>query len=827
MGAVEGEIAPGPARADTYSPALARLVLTRVEEHELVEVIEREAERIARYACAVLWYVRTDADGRLVLWLDGAGGSPQLLRGSVGELSLNVATVPAGTPGLLGELVEASFPSSGPAAPRLAVPLHIESEWVGLILLECPGTTDGSQQELDAFARQASAALLVHRSLKRTERHESQLELLNRAFADLSSRFDLDELLLATIARARDVLRAPIGYVMLLDSSVQEIYMRATSGTSTEDFRRLRLAVGAGLGGSVLQARKPFFTSDYLADDRFDHVADVDNAVRKEGIRSITGAPMFTRGEFVGVLFIAHRTVREPVPDDNAVLTRLSQYAALAIETARLRDRDKAALRELRSAMNVVSSQNDQLRRADEAHRWLNEALLAGEDVDGIMAAFAEQVPGFAVVLDRDNAVIAVRGEPCTRIASRLASEGVDAELGKNPEVSRALRELARAAWSSVRDVDGGCSLVAVPIIASGEVIGSLWVELEEARINELRLLIEQAALAIALELMRQRSVAEAELWLHREFLDDLLAEAPSRELIAHRAGCLDIDLEGPIRVCVVSPVVSYGGANEADRAQGELTQALQAQPWCRFAAERMGSIVAIIEDGTGAREALPKVLQDVGGRSVRAVLSDAGLGIVDFGEAYRLAQRLLAVEGSVGPAASVLDLSEARALALLVRNADSATLRTFVHVTLGPVLELDPAGRGDLVRTLEVYLASGGRPSRAAAELNVHVNTLYYRLDRLRKMLGPSFSSMPRSMDIHLACIAWRLLFSTTPDGRKGPVLPSASIFLRESESGSTRARHLRRNSPKTGERPTDTITSPHRQGQPRIGHRAPKEAF
>ena len=50
----------------------------------------------------------------------------------------------------------------------------------------------------------------------------------------------------------------------------------------------------------VAQQRAAVYTSDYLNDARFSHDPAVDDAVRREGIKSILGVPMKAFDTFVG-----------------------------------------------------------------------------------------------------------------------------------------------------------------------------------------------------------------------------------------------------------------------------------------------------------------------------------------------------------------------------------------------------------------------------------------------------------------------------------------------------------------------------------------------
>src|SRR4051794_35857801 len=91
------------------------------------------------------------------------------------------------------------------------------------------------------------------------------------------------------------------------------------------------------------------------------------------------------------------------------------------------------------------------------------------------------------------------------------------------------------------------------------------------------RPLIEQAARVVALDLLKDRAVAEVERRVGRELLDALLAEDPTVDAgLERRASELGVDLSVPHRILALRPA----------RGGGEAIRALRAQRWCSFVAE-------------------------------------------------------------------------------------------------------------------------------------------------------------------------------------------------------------------------------------------------
>jgi DNA-binding PucR family transcriptional regulator len=68
-----------------------------------------------------------------------------------------------------------------------------------------------------------------------------------------------------------------------------------------------------------------------------------------------------------------------------------------------------------------------------------------------------------------------------------------------------------------------------------------------------------------------------------------------------------------------------------------------------------------------------------------------------------------------------------------LARSPDLAPFAALVE----PLVLHDRKRRGDLVRTLRVYFASGANASEAADRLYLHRNSMLYRLARIAELTG------------------------------------------------------------------------------------------
>lgn len=188
----------------------------------------------------------------------------------------------------------------------------------------------------------------------------------------------------------------------------------------------------------------------------------------------------------------------------------------------------------------------------------------------------------------------------------------------------------------------------------------------------------------------------------------------------------------------------------------------LRTQRWCDFAGEAAGRVVALVRpDVPESTPTLRRLLSEFGSEAVhaRAVVSPPCARMREYRDHFVAAERALQLLVSAAkPAEPLVDLEETLVLTLLFRDGGEPELRVFADERLSPVLRQRPRQRDDLLRTLDAYLESGGSPKHAAAALHVHVNTVYYRLARLRALLGGNFAAPRRTLDLQVALLAYRL---------------------------------------------------------------------
>ncbi|MEU7912604.1 helix-turn-helix domain-containing protein [Microbispora bryophytorum] len=587
---------------------------------------------------------------------------------------------------------------------------------------------------LEELERAKVAALQVRAVLRRRAKREAELSALFDTASDLAGLRDLDAVLEAIVHRARQLLATDIAYMTLNDPERGDTYMRVTDGSISASFRRLRLPMGAGLGGLVAQSGTPYNTADYFADPRFRHTNTIDVAVHEEGLVAILGVPLRLGTQVIGVLFAANRSARPFAQEEVALLCSLAAHAAVAIDTARLLQETRAALTELSEANALIRAHSESIERAADAHDRMTGLVLRGGlrggGVEDVAAVVTEVLGGRLTVLDDE-------GRP-------LVGESGDLDTGvfDAAQSSRALGRTVKRGDAYVASVDVGAAPLCTLVLRTDHPVSDT-----DQRI------LERAAIVTALLLLFRRSVAEAEGRVRGELLDDLVSRPELRGL-DDRARRLGVDLDAP-HVLVVA-------RHDGQRERAAFWASSQATLAHGLATARGDEVVLLLpgdRPGALARRVAAELSVSLGrpataGAAPASVPASGPVTAVAsaYAEARRCAGALVAL-GRTGDGASAEELGF---VGLLV--GERREVSGFLSGAIGPVLDYDARRGTALVKTLNAYFGTGGSLSRTAEALHIHVNTVTQRLDRVGQLLGEDWQEPERALETQLALRLHRL---------------------------------------------------------------------
>jgi len=99
-----------------------------------------------------------------------------------------------------------------------------------------------------------------------------------------------------------------------------------------------------------------------------------------------------------------------------------------------------------------------------------------------------------------------------------------------------------------------------------------------------------------------------------------------------------------------------------------------------------------------------------------------------------------------------VVAYDELGAYPLLYEGADVLRLQGFARRVLAPLRAYDEKHQTELERTLRLFFAVGQNVKTAAAQLNVHRHTVFYRLRQIGEIAGCSLESPHDQLTLRLA---------------------------------------------------------------------------
>jgi sugar diacid utilization regulator len=530
------------------------------------------------------------------------------------------------------------------------------------------------------------------------------------------------------------------------DRDAVEIVRVAAAAVSTVSPCRLEASYHAVEGAFV---RSPSSQPEDLDLERRVRETGCDGQVTMDDDRRWGWAfPLRHQSIVNGCLVVSAAT--EPGENHILLLTILAQQAGAALANAAIHDRSSDRATQLATVNTELETTNHtlatgllRLQRQVKVHEMLSAAEAAEIGEQSIVDALHELTELPVALEDKFGNL------------RNWSGPGRPADYPKEAPEQRksSLRELATHA-GPVRI--GGRLLILLR--ARAEILGVLALIDPDSRVTEDNMFaLRCGSTVLALELSHQRNLAEIELNVRRELVDDLLAGTDPDGAYA-RADALGHDLRRPHYVVVVQST----GRTEA--ALGGATGRAAVSLNLKYLQGRHAGLVVLIVDGRPDPPALVRRISETLGRRTSVI----GIGSrcevpADFPKSFIEARRALNIRlRSASPeGASAFD--ELGFYRLVDAAHRGGAVEGFVREWLGALLDYDESKNSELVLTLSHYLECGGNYAESAATLHIHRSTLRYRLSRIREITGVDIRDVDNRFNLHAATRAWRFLNPAT----------------------------------------------------------------
>jgi DNA-binding PucR family transcriptional regulator len=448
-----------------------------------------------------------------------------------------------------------------------------------------------------------------------------------------------------------------------------------------------------------------------------------------------------------------------PGPDTTDLVTELADkgIAGLVLKTPALSDAsvveaaEDAGLIILSVPAGASWSQIVQL-----AQSVLSHGAVGGDEVHGLGAgdlftladAISELIDAPVTIEDRLSRVLAYsarQDEADPARAETIVGRRVpDRYLRKLEErgAFRRLREETGGVYIEALD-EGVLPRLAVAVRAGDEMLGSIWAAVPERPSEEVEKAFVDTSKVAALHLLRHRVAADVERSLQAELLASILEGTGGANEAAVRLGLTGIAYR------VLAAWITDTDEAEETRARTQLRDVLAVHLSTfrvRGAAATLGGIVyALIatgDDVAGSEDLALRIAKDLSSRSGQHAVPSIGIGghatgLDEVPRSRREAEEALRVMRR-DPDRTVAVIEQVRLHALLARFSESAAVEKDIYERkIVPLVKSDSRRKTAYVETLRSYFDHFGDYTAAAAALQIHPNTLRYRLRKAQELSG------------------------------------------------------------------------------------------
>ena len=406
--------------------------------------------------------------------------------------------------------------------------------------------------------------------------------------------------------------------------------------------------------------------------------------------------------------------------------------------------------------------------RANGIHRQLTRLVLEGGDLVALTQTLAGILARSVLIENTTSDVLAAAQHgPVDEARARVIEAGRTSSEHMQHLLQRGLyaevqHKLSPVRFDSIPELGMTMERVVAPIVVGREIYGYIWVVAGDHPLTDLdTLAIEHAATVAALVMLQEQAVRAAQLALRGDFLAQLLhLDTEPDSAIVERGRALGYRFGQLHQVLFVT-------SNSA--IEGTMAQlAARLDRWLRNVGEkglvvaRERGIVLIIESKTPATgQRLAKRMESEIPNLPQALM----IGLSDLHPADKSLRRSYeeAVEAAeiglrlrLNP--PVVSFAELGLLDWIYLLPPETMRRNPYLAKIEALAEHDSRTNSELLHTLNAYLESGGALAEAAAGINVHRNTLLYRLGRIEDIVKVDLREFKQRLNLYVALKSYLL---------------------------------------------------------------------
>jgi len=403
-----------------------------------------------------------------------------------------------------------------------------------------------------------------------------------------------------------------------------------------------------------------------------------------------------------------------------------------------------ASLTSLERAVNtLIVNQGAQLtQRAIEIQRQLTRHVAENRDLNSLLQVIARATAKPVIVHDDAGVLVAQvyptmsrRGGAGRSLVNDLPFGEFHSWLDKNPNEQEGAILPSPLGHTTVLKVEKGIAGY-LSLVTTGELISDFD-----------RLVLTYGSDVCAIEIAKTRAIASAVEQARGDWVQMWLSGTPTDDdLMATRAAQAGFDIETNYVVAVFRAITESGSALPLDSLIALVRDDMTRRQLSGAIGQYVDVIVVLYPidaNNTVARirGIVEEVREQLATRTpsglVSVGISRAASGLFALRDAYREAKDALSIAAELGESEQATFYGDLKLYQLLLALKEGGLdyMHNFYTETLGALVEHDERKQSDLIRTLSGFFEANGNLAKAANDLDVHRNTLVYRLEKISEL--------------------------------------------------------------------------------------------
>ncbi len=424
--------------------------------------------------------------------------------------------------------------------------------------------------------------------------------------------------------------------------------------------------------------------------------------------------------------------------------------------------------------IEIVNHQFALKERAADIQCQLTRLVLEGGDLAAVARTLANFLERSVLIESPNSDVLAAEefGSADQFYHNSVRASRTPSEL-RQRLIQRGVYDLVQQQMRHIRidampDLGMSMERVVAPIIVGRKIYGYIWIIAGDHPLIDLdELAIDHGATVAALVLLKEQAVREAQQAARGDLLTLLLRDDSSRDsLMFERARVLGYRLDQPHQVLFVS-----SGQNGARTLlpvviHSDLIMWLE-KILCRerdrgLVVNREHGTVVIVEAKSQAegKKIAERIAAEIASPADSFVIGVSHVCPPDqsLKRAYDQALEAAEIGQRLAAPARLICFWELGLLDWVYRlSPDALALNPYLG-KIETLAQHDAKTQSGLLQTLEAYLEYGGALAEAATAINVHRNTLQYRLGKIQELVQVDLRDVTQRLNLHVALKAYRL---------------------------------------------------------------------